>query len=474
MGEVRDETLPRDEGMATAPDRREETSPELFLLFERDRLIAASARYSLAGLSEVEIGRGAKRDAELRSAGATRKLLVRIPDRRISSVHARLVKTEGTWLVEDSGSRNGLLVNGVLERRASLADGDVFELGHSFFMYRSATPPRSGDRRVLDMENALNLQGRPSVCSLPSFEAHLQMLEKLAPSAVSIIVEGETGTGKELVARTIHERSNRAGRLVAVNCGALPQPLVESELFGYRKGAFSGANDDRLGVIRTADRGTLFLDEIGDLPLASQPALLRVLQEQEVTAIGAARSVPVDIRVIAATHRNLANWVAKGSFREDLYGRLAGAVIRIPALRDRLEDVGAILASLVCKLAPERSDAIALSASAARAILGYDWPRNVRELEKCLEAALHLASEGPIQIEHLPETVQRADLSPRRSRGAAANVLSPEERRRRDELVRLLAQYENNVSAVARHLGKGRTQVQRWMARYRLRSDAEG
>jgi DNA-binding NtrC family response regulator len=134
-----------------------------------------------------------------------------------------------------------------------------------------------------------------------------------------------------------------------------------------------------------------------------------------------------------------------------------------------LEDVGIIMASLLRKLAPGRADTIGISSAAARAMLGYDWPRNVRELEKCLETALHLAGSAPIQIEHLPETVARADLSARRSRDASTNVLSPEDRRRRDELARLLAQYDNNISAVARHLGKGRTQVQRWMSRYRMR-----
>jgi sigma-54 dependent transcriptional regulator, acetoin dehydrogenase operon transcriptional activator AcoR len=468
MAELRDETLPRDDELAAlGPPAK--TAPELLLLFERDRPFAASVRYSLAGLSEVEIGRGATREVDLRATGMTRQLLIRIPDRRISAVHARLVRTEGTWLVEDTGSRNGVLVNGVLERRASLADGDVFELGHSFFSYRHAAPARTDEGRVLDMENTLNPDTGPPVASLPSFEQHLATLRKLAPSAVSVIIEGETGTGKELVGRIIHEMSNRSGPLVAVNCGALPGTLVESELFGYRKGAFSGAAEDRLGIIRTADRGTLFLDEIGDLPLLAQPALLRVLQENEVTAIGSTRAVPVDVRVIAATHRNLGECVDKGSFRADLYARLAGAVIRIPALRDRLEDVGIIVASLLRRLAPERFEAIGFSSSAARAILGYEWPRNVRELEKCLQTALHLAGANQVQIEHLPEAVQRADLSARRSRVAAVNVLAPEDRRRRDELVRLLAQYDNNISAVARHLGKGRTQVQRWMSRYRIR-----
>ena len=469
MADIRDETLPRDDEVAAGVPGK--TSPELLLLFERDRPAAASVRYSLAGLSEVEIGRGTKREVELHAAGTPRRLVARVPDRRISAVHARLVRTEGTWLVEDTGSRNGVLVNGILERRASLADGDVFELGHSFFLYRHAAAARSDEKRVLDLEHAVDREAGPPVTSLPSFEPHLARLEKLAPSTVSIIVEGETGTGKELMARAIHDMSHRAGPLVAVNCGALPGSLVESELFGYRKGAFSGATEDRLGIIRTADQGTLLLDEIGDLPLASQPTLLRVLQENEVTAVGATRAVPIDVRVIAATHRNLSEWIAKGSFRADLYARLAGAVIRIAALRDRLEDMGIIVASLLRKLAPARAETIGFSSNAARAILGYDWPRNVRELEKSLEAALHLSGNKQVQIEHLPEAVQRADLSARRSRVADVNVLAPEERRRRDELAQLLAKYDYNVSAVARHLGKGRTQIQRWMARYRLRRD---
>jgi DNA-binding NtrC family response regulator len=472
MAEIRDETLPRDDAADLfGPLGR--TSPELVLLFERDRPTAGSVRYSLAGLSEVEIGRGAERETELRSNGDAKQLLVHVPDRRVSAPHARLVKTEGTWLVEDIGSRNGVLLNGTLERRAALADGDVFELGHSFFLYRQAAPERAGTDRVLDWEDALRSEAGPDVSALPSFEQHLAKLHKLAPSSVSLIIEGETGTGKELLARTIHEMSRRAGPFVAVNCGALPASLIESELFGYRKGAFSGATDDRLGIIRSADQGTLLLDEIGDLPLDSQPALLRVLQQEEVMPIGATRAIPVQVRVIAATHRNLAEWMSRGSFRADLYGRLAGAVLRLPALRDRREDIGIIVASLLRKIAPNRCDALAFSAAAARAILAYDWPRNVRELEKCLEAAIHLAGAEPVQVEHLPEPVQHADLSSRRARVSGESVLSPEDRRRKDELIRLLAQYQNNISAVARHLGKGRTQVQRWMSRYRLRGEGE-
>jgi DNA-binding NtrC family response regulator len=470
MGETRDETLPRDEDVGALGAAQ--TSPELLLLFEGDRPAAGSVRCSLDRLSEVEIGRGAKREFELTTAGATRRLLLRIPDRRISSTHARLVRTEGTWLVEDAGSRNGVLVNGLLEPRAALADGDVFELGHSFFLYRQAAPARGDDHRVLDTEIAATAGAGLGVTSLPSFELHLAALQKLAPSKVSLIVEGETGTGKELVARAIHEMSGRSGPLVAVNCGALPATLVESELFGYRKGAFSGAAEDRLGIIRSADQGTLLLDEIGDLPSLAQPALLRVLQESEVTPVGTNRAIPVDVRFIAATHRNLAEWMDKGSFRADLYARLAGATVRIAAMRDRLVDFGIIVASILRKLAPDRLEATGFGSSAARAMIAYDWPRNVRELEKCLETALRLAGKDQIQLEHLPEAVQRADLSMRRARVSTVNLLSPEDRRRREEIARLLSQYDNNVSAVARHMGKARTQIQRWMLRYGMRGGA--
>jgi transcriptional regulator with PAS, ATPase and Fis domain len=256
---------------------------------------------------------------------------------------------------------------------------------------------------------------------------------------------------------------------VAVNSAALPDTLFESELFGYRKGAFSGAQEDRPGLVRTADRGTFFLDEIGDLSADLQAALLRVLQESEVLAVGATRPVAVDLRVIAATHRDLEAMVARGEFRSDLLSRLAGFTLFIPTLRDRREDLGLLIAALLRRQLGERAAAVSFNLPAARALFRHGWPLNVRELEKALEVAGALAADGRIALEHLPAQLQRAAAEQPASEAKAEEPpadLSKIDQKRREELMALLKDHQGNVTAVAKALGKARAQVQRWLKRF--------
>jgi transcriptional regulator with GAF, ATPase, and Fis domain len=261
---------------------------------------------------------------------------------------------------------------------------------------------------------------------------------------------------------------------VAVNCGAIPETLVESELFGYRRGAFTEAREDRPGLIRSAEKGTLFLDEIGDLPLSSQVKFLRVLQEREVLPVGATRPVSVDIRLVAATHHDLARRVAEGAFRPDLYGRISGFAITLPPLRRRREDLGTMIARILCTV--EGTDGVRFTNEAARAIFRYDWPLNVRELEKCLRTAVVMARAHDLTVEadDLPREVQAALLetdtldTPTLDEGE----LTQADRERRSQLVSLLAETGGNVSAVARRMGKARMQVQRWIRRYRVDLEA--
>jgi transcriptional regulator with GAF, ATPase, and Fis domain len=287
----------------------------------------------------------------------------------------------------------------------------------------------------------------------------------MAPSDVTVLLHGETGTGKELVARALHALSGRDGPFVPVNCGALPDTLVESELFGYRRGAFSGALEDRPGLVRSAARGTLFLDEIGDLPLAPQASLLRVLQEHEVRPVGSTATVAVDARFVCATHRDLAAMVSEGSFRADLLARLSGFVVELPPLRQRREDLGVIVATLLARLAPSRRG-IRFTAAAATAILGHGWTGNVRELEQSLARALALAGDSDrIDLEHL-------DLraGPQRAEARHRPVpLSGADEKLREELLRSLEATGGNVSEVARQLGKDRKQIRRWIERFGIR-----
>jgi transcriptional regulator with AAA-type ATPase domain len=441
-------------------------APCLFLVLEGHRPLAAPARISLATVDEVAFGRAAARAIERSGGPSGRRLAVRIDDPWMSSNHARLTRVLRRWVLEDAGSKNGTLVNGngAAGSPVELEDGDLIELGHTLLLFREAVPCGPGDPAVLDAAE-LRVEAPPLATLLPPLAQVFGRVPPIARSVVPVLLEGETGTGKEVLARAVHALSGRPGDLVAINCGALPAALVEGELFGHKKGAFSGATADTPGLVRSADRGTLFLDEIGDLPAPAQAALLRVLQEREVLPIGGTRPVPVDLRVIAATHRSLPKMVEAGSFRADLYARLAGHRLELPPLRARREDLGLLIRALLGRLPPERGGRVKIHPRAGRALLLYDFPGNVRELERALEAALALAEDGRVLPEHLPEALQRSLEAP-------AVEQASEDAARKEQLVALLREHAGNVTAVARAMGKARMQVQRWMKRYAI--DPEG
>jgi DNA-binding NtrC family response regulator len=438
-------------------EKNQPSAPYLFLLLECERPADGSSRHSLLGVEEVLIGRGSARELS-RSEG---RLELRIPDSRLSSRHARLVRDGERFVLEDLGSKNGSSVNGIRQARVELHDGDVLVCGYTYFIFRDALAQTS-DSDVLSTATADEEVGLTSL--IPSLARQLDAVKTIARSMVPVLVLGESGTGKELIARGVHRLSNRTGPLVAVNCGAIPENLVESELFGYRKGAFSGANEDRPGLIRSAHGGTLFLDEIGDLPASAQAALLRVLQEREVLPVGASKPVSVDLRVMAATHRDL----EASGFRADLFARLRGFEVRLSPLRERREDFGVILAALSARIAAASGVDIQFSPDAVKALLAYDWRLNIRQLEQCLNSSAAL-SGGRIECEHLPEPV-RAGPPPRAPRPATANAparpLTEEEELRRQELITLFEKHGGNMSAVARELGKDRVQIRRWVKLY--------
>jgi transcriptional regulator with PAS, ATPase and Fis domain len=468
------ESLGHTLGSTYAPERKEPKSrdePMLVIGLECDRPLASSTRHAIGDVDELTIGRGRDRES-LREVGAWgRRLALRIPDRWMSSAHARIAHSFGRWVFEDLGSKNGSAINGREVNRQPLQDGDVIELGHTLLLFRERVPSRPEDARDLD---AAGVESMPGLVTLrPDLARDLDKLRQLAPSTVSLLLLGESGTGKEVIARAIAALSNRPGEFVAVNCGAIPDTLIESELFGHKKGAFSGATADSPGLVRSAHRGTLFLDEIADLPPPSQAALLRVLQEREVRPVGDTKSVPVDIRLVSATHRDLDDMVARGSFRNDLFARICGYRVTLPALADRIEDLGLLIAGLLPKVAPDRASALCFDVAAARALFAYDWPLNIRELENALATAAVLADGGVIELEHLPE--QLRGRRPVRADGRAATEdepdLTEEQRRHRDELVALFRELRGNVSAVARRLNKDRKQIQRWTKRYGISPD---
>ena len=258
---------------------------------------------------------------------------------------------------------------------------------------------RALEGRVRRAEGATQLIGASA-----GLERVRKLIARVAVSEASVLVRGETGTGKELVARAIHEGSLRAtGPLVAVNCGALPEHLVESELFGHRKGAFTGADEHRAGLFEVADGGTLFLDEIGELPRSLQSRLLRALESGEIRRVGDNQSVFVDVRVVCATHRSLEDMVAAGTFREDLLFRINTFEIVIPPLRERLDDLPSLVQHCVRKVRPQTpAAALVVAPDVLEVLLAHAWPGNIRELANVIEHALVLCDELPLLVVHLP------------------------------------------------------------------------
>jgi two-component system response regulator PilR (NtrC family) len=285
----------------------------------------------------------------------------------------------------------------------------------------------------------------------PSMQQVRAMIEKLARSQAPIYISGESGSGKELAARLIHSRSARAaGAFVPVNCGAIPENLMESEFFGYRKGAFTGADSEREGFFQAASGGTLFLDEVADLPLAMQVKLLRAIQEKRVRKVGSVTEDPVDVRIICATHRNLRDLVDKGAFRQDLYYRLNVIELRMPPLRERMEDIVPLVEAILRRVFGENTPK--LSSGALKALEFYSFPGNVRELENILERATALCSGDTIEVDDLhlgPEDVPGGE-APGRGSETLDDYLN---RLERQAILEALQKAEGNRTAAARLLG---------------------
>jgi transcriptional regulator with GAF, ATPase, and Fis domain len=366
---------------------------------------------------------------------------VLLDDPCASRLHARIAwdVQQGAFRLEDAGSANGTFVNGVREAARTLADQDVVRIGDSLLVFD---------------------EGRP-------MERLRERAASLAVAGLPALIVGETGTGKEVMARFIHDRSGRKGQFVPLNCGALPRELAAAELFGHTRGAFSGAAQARPGLFASAIGGTLFLDEIGDLPLDLQPALLRALQEKAVRPVGSDREVLVDVRVVAATNVDLETAIGANRFRADLYARLAQAVVALPPLRERRCEIPTLLRSF----AEAEGRPLELTPDALEVLLLGHYRYNVRELRALLSEFFAVAGSGePLDLDYLgaaqpalaAPVVERSGPLPRP--GDSGAVPSGE----RERLTRLLAQHEGNISAVAKELGKPRAQIYRWLTRWGL------
>ncbi len=426
-----------------------------------------------------------------------------IPLPAVSRSHARLSHDGTGWVVTDLGARNGTLVNGAFIEQARLAHHDEIRIGDAFFKFvqqdSEGYQPYRIDGAVFGAPaTPSGIVGGFQLASIAT------ALERIAKSMISVVVLGESGTGKEIFARQVHAWSGRAGAFCALNCAAIPATLLESELFGYRRGAFSGADRDHVGLVRTADRGTLFLDEVGDLPLEAQAKLLRVLQTKEVLPLGATTPEQVDVRIVCATHRDLNAMQAAGSFRGDLFARLNEYNVTLPPLRHRKEDIYALCLEF---LRLHKRPDLVLTVPYMTGLLHWHFPYNVRELEALIKRGIaltendsldsvHLSAEihhamqhygqapgaaatgsapAPLppqhppspswrppaqaQLAHPPESFTAAAAIPQ----AVASYLPSEQ-----ELRQLLTTTGGNVAAVGRHYGKERMQVHRWMKRYNI------
>ncbi|APR87020.1 Flagellar regulatory protein FleQ [Minicystis rosea] len=439
-------------------DAEPRSIPALAVVLDTERPTAGCFAVSLAGISRIVISRGPERRAQRRGT----ELGLELPDRRISKPHATLDRDGDGFVIADLGSSNGTFVGGfgASERvtTSRVAFDEPWRVGHSVLaVLRDGGPV---------LERARTGRPWPFTTLSASFARELSRLERVAASMLPLLLLGETGTGKEVLARAVHERSGRPGPFVAINCGALPANLVEAHLFGHQKGAFSGALRDEIGFVRSADRGTLFLDEIGDLAPSAQASLLRVLEEAEVTPVGAFHPIKVRVRVLSATHHPLDERVAAGAFRADLFARLSGFSFRIPPLRERRLDIGELLASFWS----DGAGAHALRPDAALALLAHDYPMNVRELRHAVEAAAVLAEDGLVRLSGLPAAMTGTRETKASSPSSAP--LDAADAAIRDELAERLQASGYNLTQVAREMGKARQQIQRWVKRFGLKERA--
>jgi sigma-54 dependent transcriptional regulator, acetoin dehydrogenase operon transcriptional activator AcoR len=431
--------------------------------------------------------------------------LICVPEQAVSRQHARIYTRDDRWFLQDLGSRNGTMVDGSYVGEIELEPNHEIRVGDAIFKYVDAGAEKCVayriDGKVAGERKAKLFTELVGGAQLDHIAADI---ERIAPKELSAVILGETGTGKEVVARAIHRLSGRRGSLQAINCAAIPHNLLESELFGYRRGAFSGADRDKPGLIKLADQGTLFLDEIGDMPLDAQAKLLRVLQSREVFPLGATTPERVDIRVVCATHRDLYQYVKEGKFRGDLLARLNEHVVRLPPLRERKEDIYLLAHSFGARYGrPE----LQFTFSFIVALLHYDWPFNVRELESCIKRGVALTDSAQLDTVHLPDAISEhmkgygerprvslpSNIPPvvsssgypaayvggsdstheppdGRISNAPGSSVPPKTRAAptEDELRALLHRHRGNIAAVGRELGKERMQVHRWLKRYNI------
>lgn len=416
----------------------DESAPASRGLSLRVMLAGGIATFDLPAKGELVLGRGSSADAV-------------IDDKSVSRAHAKLVIDGAQVKVMDLGSGNGSRVGGRVLRPnvpESVAPGDVIKLGDVVVVLQRG---RMAPRRVPDRAQAT----APAGAALLEIE---RVVERVAPGLINVLIVGETGAGKERIAEAIHARSPRASKpFVRLNCAAVSEHLLESEWFGYERGAFTGAVAPKPGLLESANGGTVLLDEVGELPLGLQAKLLRVIEEKMVLRVGSVKPKPLDVRFVAATNRDLEAEIAAGRFRQDLFFRLNGVELRVPPLRARREEIVPLShAFLEEASAALGRTAPGLAEDAREALLRYDWPGNVRELRNVIERAVLLTRGAEVTASELPPQLfgQRDEGSPKSSGGSLRDAVAETEKQR---VLDALAAAAGNQSRAAEMLGISRT-----------------
>ena len=451
-----------------AEDEKDETTSTRTLVVETKTTLKVR-KCRLVILAGSLAGRQIETEKELVRVGKDPTMdLVLADDQTISRHHFDVQFTEKGYLLVDANSTNGTFLDGKRVERAYLAPNAQIQAG----AFVVAFSPQ---------DEEIDIQPDPEGLFSGMIGKSMKMrqifglLRKVAPMDVSVIVTGETGTGKELAARAIHENSPRAkGPFVVLDCGSIPENLIESELFGHEKGSFTGAVASRPGAFERASGGSIFLDELGELPLHLQPKLLRVLESREVRRVGGNVTIDVDVRVIAATNRDLPKEVAEGRFREDLYFRLSVINVQLPALRQRRDDIAYLLRHQLAEPETvERYGHKRFSPAALALLSGYAWPGNVRELMNVISHVLTF-SEGPeIDVSHLPPRLQgqggpagplpfNEHLSFKKSKEQLLETFE------REYLTTILRRCDGNISRAARESGLHRKSIERLVKKYDL------
>ena len=447
------------------------TGDAMAMLDGAGRLVFANQAYEkLLGLKEGEL-------KNMGPGGLATRVQERFRDPDLSDVEGRFLIDNGD-VVETTGAGQVPEQRLFYRSTAAVRDAEGEEIG-SLVVYRDVSKEIEAEQmkaEVLrlrsELETTYSFAG--VVGSSPGMKHVYALMKQAAEGDITVLVRGESGTGKELVARSFHLNSLRKnGPFVAVDCAAIPETLVESELFGHERGAFTGATTQRMGAFERADRGTILLDEIGDMPYALQAKLLRVLQEREIQRLGGTASIAVDIRVVTATNKDLERAVEAGEFRQDLYYRIAAFPIVIPPLRERREDIPLLARHLLDKHAARADKSISgISTAAMRLLLQYDWPGNVRELENAIERAVLLETAAVLQAGSLPPRLAPI-IAAAGERSTAAAVL-PLAEVERQALVHALEVADHNVTQAARALGINRATLHRKLRKYDLVRIASG